>query len=474
MDLVHTETNRGKTCIIYDGFSYRSSNILKNGDTVKIRFDIFLFVFSFCRFSSQKECTASITTDPEGIAVVKTKNAHNHERDEHKAETRQLRVIVRQNAGDISKTPSQVIRGELQKMEENLLNHQDLKNVAMSLYRERRKQFPKLPKSRFEIHETLRQIHLNTNKTESFTLVNDFDSGIVIFSCFTNLECLCNEMTDIFIDGTFKSCPKFFYQLYSIHGCKNSNCIPLVFALLPLKSEECYIKMWDLLIDVCTTRRLTLQPEVFHIDFECAMHTAVTKTFSAASISCCRFHLGQSWWRKIQLGLSADYKDRDSDFGKWLTHFFGLAYLPTDKIEECFIELIADAPSDDKCMKFADYILEFYTDGNSRFPPTIWASPPDPEEKRTTNGAESFHAHLNEQFYASHPNIFVFVDVLLKLQTTSYIKMRTLTVKAPVRKYEKEKMNFLLEQNTKLVNGECTTVDFVRRVGYKYSARTDL
>ncbi|CAC5372515.1 unnamed protein product [Mytilus coruscus] len=169
--------------------------------------------------------------------------------------------------------------------------------------------------------------------------------------------------------------------------------------------------------------------------------------------------VGQSWCRKIQsiiIGLSADYKDKDSDFGKWPTHFFGYAYLPYNKIEECFVELIADAPSDDKCMKFADYILEFYIDGNSRFPPTIWASPPDPEEKRTTNGAESFHAHLNEQFY-----IFVFVDVLLKLQTTSYIEMRTLSIKAPVRKYEKEKMNFLVEQYTKLVNGECTTVVFL-------------
>ena len=53
-------------------------------------------------------------------------------------------------------------------------------------------------------------------------------------------------------------------------------------------------------------------------------------------------------------------------------------------------------------------------------------STPDPEEKWTTNGAESFRAHLNEQLNASHPNIFVFVDVLLKLQTTSYIQMQKL------------------------------------------------
>jgi hypothetical protein len=53
-------------------------------------------------------------------------------------------------------------------------------------------------------------------------------------------------MKGIFIDGTFKYCPKYFYQLYSLHGCKNGNAIALVFALLPAKSEDCYIKMWDL------------------------------------------------------------------------------------------------------------------------------------------------------------------------------------------------------------------------------------
>ena len=41
--------------------------------------------------------------------------------------------------------------------------------------------------------------------------------------------------------------------------------------------------------------------------------------------------------------------------------------------------------------------------------------------------------------------------------------MITLTLKKNVQKYEKEKMDFFLDQNTKLVNGECicTTVDFV-------------
>ena len=82
-------------------------------------------------------------------------------------------------------------------MDENLLNSRDLKNVAMSMYRERRKRLLKLPKSRLEVHEALEGLNLQTNKNENFTLVNDAESGIVIFSCNTNLKCLCNEMCDI-------------------------------------------------------------------------------------------------------------------------------------------------------------------------------------------------------------------------------------------------------------------------------------
>jgi hypothetical protein len=63
--------------------------------------------------------------------------------------------------------------------------------------------------------------------------------------------------------------------------------IPLVFALLPLKTDECYNKMRDLLINACTTRNFTFQPEVVHIDFEYAMHSAVTNKFPNATIIYC-------------------------------------------------------------------------------------------------------------------------------------------------------------------------------------------
>ena len=75
------------------------------------------------------------------------------------------------------------------------------------------------------------------------------------------------------------------------------------------------------------------------------------------TVKCCRFHLGQSWWRKIQsLGLSNEYKDKESDIGKWLLMTFGLHFVSSDRIEDIFAEVImSETPSDSRCTSYADY-----------------------------------------------------------------------------------------------------------------------
>ena len=57
------------------------------------------------------------------------------------------------------------------------------------------------------------------------------------------MTCLCSEVSDVFIDGTFKCCAKFFLQMYNIHGLCSGHgrhYVPLVFMLLPGKSESIY------------------------------------------------------------------------------------------------------------------------------------------------------------------------------------------------------------------------------------------
>ena len=69
------------------------------------------------------------------------------------------------------------------------------------------------------------------------------------------------------------------------------------------------------------------------IDFEQAFHRAVNILWPESQIVGCRFHLSQAWWRNIQhLGLSQDYKNKESHIGKFLMYAFGLQYLDPEEV----------------------------------------------------------------------------------------------------------------------------------------------
>jgi len=69
-----------------------------------------------------------------------------------------------------------------------------------------------------------------------------------------------------------------------------------------------------------------------------------------------------------------------------------------------------DAPASD---------TENYIAVDSKFPPVLWSKPPDLLFPYTNNGAESYHSHLNAEFYVKHRTIYVFVDVLKKTEQTA-------------------------------------------------------
>lgn len=60
-----------------------------------------------------------------------------------------------------------------------------------------------------------------------------------------------------------------------------------------------------------------------HLDFEIAVHESVLSIWPNVLIKECQLHLGQASYSKIQnLGLSAEYKNPESDIWKWLKKFF--------------------------------------------------------------------------------------------------------------------------------------------------------
>ena len=81
---------------------------------------------------------------------------------------------------------------------------------------------------------------------------------IFMFTTTNNLKLLCASKYWV-MDGTFKAAPNLFHQLYTIHcniaDGEGENCIvPVVYALMPGKSQEIYQKLFKVIPDYIVER----------------------------------------------------------------------------------------------------------------------------------------------------------------------------------------------------------------------------
>lgn len=90
-----------------------------------------------------------------------------------------------------------------------------------------------------EVQLALDTIELKTIRNENFLLKNEKEKGIVIFSCDSNLEYLCQQEI-VLMDGIFECAAKHFLQLFTIHGYSNGSYVALVFCLLRDKKKKTY------------------------------------------------------------------------------------------------------------------------------------------------------------------------------------------------------------------------------------------
>lgn len=76
-------------------------------------------------------------------------------------------------------------------------------------------------------------------------------------------------------DGTFKTSPSLLFQLITIHAIIRGLCVPRLFALLPDKKEQTYVRLFTSIRNL----RINCQPETCLMDFEQAMHNAFVSVF---------------------------------------------------------------------------------------------------------------------------------------------------------------------------------------------------
>jgi hypothetical protein len=202
------------------------------------------------------------------------------------------------------------------------------------------------------------------------------------------------------LDGTFKSAPKFFHEIFTIHGLSHATSI----SLLANKHQKSYEDIFRHTVSVDAKLGVNVFSKNIYADFETTTHNAVKTVWTGREVKECLIHLGQYWRQKIQsLGLSIQYEKKDSEISQFLKKLFGLSFSPPAEISDSLaLEFISNLPNDKRVEQFCNYLLENYIDVDSTFPMPVWSEYRS-SSLRTINVCESFHVHFSAIFLQCAP-----------------------------------------------------------------------
>jgi hypothetical protein len=259
-------------------------------------------------------------------------------------------------------------------------------------------------------------------REERFLLYDNHgnDNRMLIFATDDALDKLSYCKTWL-VDGTFKTCPNLFGQLYTIHGLfRDTVAIPFVFAYLPGKSQGIYAEFFR------KVRQHTHgEPELIISDFEIAAINACRDQFMRTTeMGGCLFHLTQSIFRRIQGNpeVYERYRANTPDGAKVrkaLRSIGALAFLRTAEVWPTFSLLRGQFAMGDSVREIFSYFQENYLgyDFNDvRFPIPFWnvrerflsAQP------RTNNQKEGWHYRFKNMHSKSNPTMETSLQMIQK------------------------------------------------------------
>ncbi|KAG0439352.1 hypothetical protein DMUE_2486 [Dictyocoela muelleri] len=254
--------------------------------------------------------------------------------------------------------------------------------------------------------------------TFSKELFLQFDSGetdadrVLIFTTETHLMHLnfCNEW---YCDGTFKSCPRDFTQLYTIMGRMKSEIMPFAYFLMKNKSKNGYLKGFKFVAE-----KLKKHPEYITIDFEMSSFSGLNDIFPNTKIQGCFFHFNQILFRNIQkMGLTVEYQ-RNSFLREAYRMIISLSCVPIEEFEKQVELLDKYFISNMKYHEILSVRVSFKNiyckkeEKNERpkniFSVNFWSIHERilKDIPKTKNNLEGWHKTINSNFIVSHPSIY--------------------------------------------------------------------
>ncbi|PKC05516.1 hypothetical protein RhiirA5_420830 [Rhizophagus irregularis] len=419
-----------------------------------------------CEFKESLKCKGRAITllEDENHVLVKF-NEHNHAPEASRVNVFQTINTMKEKAVCTQDQPIQIIQNELISMPQNSFYYMPNKEAL-------RKQ---INRARNENNEVLQpEIELGNEK-------------LMIFCTPSNLTYL-QDAEYWLMDGTFKTVPTLFQQLYTIHvpigGEDNSRIFPMVYILMTSKAQESYRRVFDELIELGNQAGVDLSPPIIITDFEQAVINATQSEFPDSIHKGCFFHFCQNIWRKIQSeGLAIEYGN-DEDFSLKLRHLTALAFLPPSEIPAAFDQIKLSLP--ENAAGVTEYFETTYVHGRITrqtrngstcrapplFPPELWSISDLVElgYPRTQNIVEGWHNRWNNLIGKAHIGVYTIIQEMRKEQQQTELQIESINRGAP-RPYQRNQYVNRENRILSVFNNRIhtTLVDFLRGMAHNIS-----
>lgn len=280
---------------------------------------------------------------------------------------------------------------------------------------------PANPANLFEL--SIPAEYRSTHANQPFLLF-DNNGGLdrfIIFSTSKNLEVLSNAST-IYADGTFKTVPPLFSQLYTIHGIVSGGILPLVYVLMAKKTQESYNRV---LLQL-KSMEPSLSPSAIMTDFERASINAFRRVFPNSDQRGCFFHFTQCIYRCVQSNGLQQLYTSDAEFALKIRMLCAIAFVPVSNVVSYFEHLIESTNFPEEAQPVLDYFEDNWIGrlnrGSVRRQPRhdlkLWNCFESAKicGSKTNNSCEGWHRAFSESIGASHPTIWKFLEILKKEQ----------------------------------------------------------
>ena len=423
MSIEFIKSEKGKDLLVYESFVYRNERTTEAKTIWKCE-----------EYYKIGNCKARIHLSLDNQRILKQIGEHNHVPEKAKIEARKiLRKIKEVAISTQTETNNIIAQASVNVTQSTIAQLPSPIRIKRTIQRIRiqKEKAPSLPRSLNEL--IIPGEYQLTKRGQQFMLFDSQDTErIIIFSTSNNLK-LLKEGDNWYADGTFKTVPKLFNQLYTIHGLKENTVIPLVYILMESRTQNIYEKVFETLKNFGP-----FNPKTILTDFEFAALNAFKKSFPNANQRGCFFHFSQCIWRKIQTPecqlIQEKYKS-DGEFALNIKMLAALAFIPIEDVAETFDELL-ETEFYEENQELLKPLIDYFEDNwigrtqrRRRRAPTfeieLWncfLSTLDGLPK-TNNSCEGWHRSFSSLLGASHPTIWKFIDGIKLEQSLNEMKI---------------------------------------------------